>query len=84
MLFAPMALLLAFAPSALARTYSGEGLYGATNDKEITEWMFAVMIFFVLVIVVFSLLQAFLEHRKHAREDAAKARKSAVEWKGGW
>jgi hypothetical protein len=33
---------------------------------------------------VFSLLQAFLEHRKHAREDAAKARKSAVEWKGGW
>ena len=46
--------------------------------------MFIIMGLIVVIIVVFSLLQAWLDHRKHARQDAAKRRESAVEWKGGW
>jgi preprotein translocase subunit SecG len=77
-------LLLAVAPSALAVTHGGEGIYGPTNDAVITNAMFIVMGFFVTVIIVFSLLQGRLEHRKHARQDAAKHRASSKEWKGGW
>ena len=76
--------MLAFAPSALAVTHGGEGIYGPTNDKQITDAMFIVIAFFPTVIVVFSLIQAWLDHRKHARMDAEKRRASAVEWKGGW
>jgi hypothetical protein len=75
---------LALAPSALAHTYGGEGLWGPTNDKTITMAMFLVIALFPTVIVVFSLIQAWLDHRKHARFDAAKHRQSASEWKGGW
>ena len=39
---------------------------------------------FPVLIIVFSLIQSWLDHRKHARQDAAKRRESAVEWKGGW
>ena len=76
--------MLAFAPSALAVAHDGEGIYGPTNDKQITDAMFIVIAFFPTVIVVFSLIQAWLDHRKHARLDAEKRRASAVEWKGGW
>jgi uncharacterized membrane protein YdjX (TVP38/TMEM64 family) len=76
--------LLALAPSAFATTYGGQGIYGPTNDKDITLTMFIIMGLIVVIIVVFSLLQAWLDHRKHARQDAAKRRESAVEWKGGW
>jgi uncharacterized membrane protein len=75
---------LALCPSAFAVTHSGTGLYGPTNDAIITNAMFIIMGFFVVVIVVFSLIQARLDHRKHARLDAAKHRASAAEWKGGW
>jgi uncharacterized membrane protein len=76
--------LLALAPSALATTHGGQGIYGSTNDKDITLTMFIIMGLIVVIIVVFSLLQAGLDRRKHARQDAAKRRESAVEWKGGW
>jgi hypothetical protein len=76
--------MLALAPSALAVTHGGEGLYGPTDDLTITNAMFIVIGFFVVIIIVFSLIQGRLEHRKHARLDAAKRRESAVEWKGGW
>jgi uncharacterized membrane protein YdjX (TVP38/TMEM64 family) len=79
-----VAALLALAPSAFAVTHGGQGIYGPTNDKEITDTMFIIMGLLVVIIVAFSLLQAWLEHRKHARQDAAKRRESAVEWKGGW
>jgi uncharacterized membrane protein YdjX (TVP38/TMEM64 family) len=78
------AALLAIAPSAFATTYGGQGLYGPTNDLVITYAMFIIMGLIVVIIIVFSLLQAWLDHRKHARQDAAKRRESAVEWKGGW
>ena len=75
---------LAQAPSAFAVTHGGEGIFGPTNDSQITNAMFIVMAFFVVVIVTFSLIQGRLEHRKHARLDAAKRRASSEEWKGGW
>jgi preprotein translocase subunit SecG len=76
--------MLAVCPSAFAVTHGGEGLYGATNDAVITNTMFIVMGFFVVIIIVFSLIQGRLEHRKHARQDAARHRASSQEWKGGW
>jgi preprotein translocase subunit SecG len=76
--------MLVLSPSALAVTHGGEGLFGPTNDQNITNAMFIVIGFFVVIIIVFSLIQGRLEHRKHARQDAAKHRESAVEWKGGW
>ena len=84
LLLATATALLVFAPSALALTHSGQGIYGPTDDKTITTWMLGLLVFFPTVIVVFSLLQSWLDHRKHARFDAAKARESSAEWKGGW
>ncbi len=66
--------LLAFAPAAFAA--DGVGLWGRTDDKVITFASFAVMGFFVVVIVVFSLLQARLENRKdRAREELERLRR---------
>jgi len=76
--------MLALAPSALATTYGGQGIWGPTNDKTITNAMFIIIGLFPVLIIVFSLIQGWLEHRKHARVDAAKRRESAEEWKGGW
>ncbi|HEX3803186.1 MAG TPA: hypothetical protein VHV75_10120 [Solirubrobacteraceae bacterium] len=75
---------LALAPSALAVTHAGQGLWGPTNDLQITDVMFIIIGLFPVLIIVFSLLQAWLDHRKHARQDAAKNRSTSAEWKGGW
>ncbi len=76
--------MLAAAPSALATTHGGEGIWGPTSDQTITYAMFILIGLFPLLIIVFSLLQSWLDHRKHARVDAAKRRASSEEWKGGW
>jgi hypothetical protein len=83
-LAAALTTLLVYAPAAGATTYGGEGLFGETNDVVVTNAMFATIIFFPAVIVVFSLIQAYLDRRKHARLDAAKARSQSVDWRGGW
>ena len=70
--------------TALARGYSGEGFYGETSDKTITDAMFITIAFFPTVIVLFSLLQWRLDKRKHARMDAAKRRAANLDWRGGW
>jgi uncharacterized membrane protein len=75
---------LALAPSAFATTPGGQGLFGPTDGKQITNAMFILIGLFPVIIIVFSLIQAWLDHRKHARQDAAKHRASAAEWKGGW
>jgi uncharacterized membrane protein len=75
---------LTFAPAALAREDGGQGWYGESTDKAITSTMFLVIIFFPVVIVVFSLIHARLDKRKHARMDAAKRRAANVDWRGGW
>jgi hypothetical protein len=77
--------LLAVAPAALAHSDSGgQGWYGETTDKVITNSMFLVILFFPTIIIVFSLIQWRLEKRKHARMDAAKRRAKNVDWRGGW
>jgi uncharacterized membrane protein len=79
---------LAFAPAALASTSNGvgggQGWYGETSDKAITNAMFVVIIFFPTVIVIFSLIQGRLEKRKHAKMDAVKRRAANTDWRGGW
>jgi hypothetical protein len=56
-----LSLLLA-APAVAAE--GGEGLYGKTNDKVITNFGFGLMIGFVLLVTVLSVIQARLEKRK--------------------
>ena len=75
---------LAGAPAALATTHGGDGIWGPTSDKTITYTMFIIIGLFPVIIIVFSLIQGWLDHRKHARLDAAKRRASSAEWKGGW
>jgi uncharacterized membrane protein len=76
--------LLTVAPEALARQTGGEGFYGETTDKAITNAMFLTIIFFPTIIIIFSLIQWRLDKRKHARMDAAKARAASADWRGGW
>ena len=76
--------LLTFAPAAFAANDDGQGWYGETNDKVITNAMFLTIIFFPVLILVFNLIQWRLEKRKHSRMDAAKRRAANVDWRGGW
>jgi fatty acid desaturase len=82
MLFAGV--LLTFAPAAFAHANGGQGWFGESNDLQVTDVMFAVIIFFPTVIALFSLIQWRLDRRKHAREDAVKAREASADWRGGW
>lgn len=78
------AAMLVAAPSALATTHGGQGIWGASSDKTITYAMFILIGLFPLIVIVFSVIQGWLEHRKHARIDAARRREHSAEWKGGW
>jgi hypothetical protein len=82
-LLVSLAALMTLAPAALAGN-GGQGWYGETNDKAITNAMFLVIIFFPTVILVFSLIQWRLEKRKHAKLEAAKRRAASADWRGGW
>ncbi len=83
-LIAALAAVLVYAPDAAAITHGGQGLYGETNDVTITNAMFGTIAFFPVIIIVFSLIQGWLDHRKHARLDSAKRRAASVDWRGGW
>ena len=76
--------VLAFAPAALAHAPGGQGWYGETNDKVITNAMFITIAFFPTLILVLSLIQWRLDKRKHAKMDAAKRRAANADWRGGW
>jgi hypothetical protein len=76
--------LLTFAPAAFARDDGGQGWWGETNDKDITQVMFIVIAFFPTLILVLTLIQWRLDKRKHARMDAAKRREANADWRGGW
>jgi uncharacterized membrane protein len=75
---------LAVAPNALATTHGGQGIYGPTGGLLMTQVMLGLILFFPTIIVIFSIIQSRLDHRKHARMDAARRRETAEEWKGGW
>ena len=80
------ALLALSAPMALAQNGQdgGEGLYGETSDKVITNAGFFLIAFFPLFILAMSLIQWRLDKRKERRKAAEKARKARADLRGGW
>ena len=77
--------MLTIAPAAwAAESGGGQGWYGETNDKVITNVMFIVIAFFPALILVFSVIQWRLDKRKHAKMDASKRRAANADWRGGW
>jgi hypothetical protein len=80
-----VSLLALTAPAALAAPHDGgEGLWGETNDKVITNAGFFLIAFFPLFILVMSLIQGGLEKRKDRRKAADKARRARADQRGGW
>jgi preprotein translocase subunit SecG len=78
------ALLLGlWAPIAAAHD-GGEGLWGETNDKVITNAGFVLIAAFPLLIFVLSMIQWRLDKRKDARKAAEKARRARADVRGGW
>jgi hypothetical protein len=76
-------LLLMTAPAALAHD-GGEGWWGETNDRVVTNAGFILIAAFPTLILVVSLVQGRLERRKDARKAADKARKARADQRGGW
>ena len=80
-----LALLATSAPAAVAHD-GGEGWWGETNDKVITNAGFILIAFFPLFVAAMSLIQWRLEKRKDRRKAAAKALRSGdtARLRGGW
>lgn len=55
---------------------NGEGLLGETDDKIVTFFSLAVLLFFTTIIFVGSWVQAALERRKEARKAASLRRRT--------
>ena len=79
---ASVACLLLTVPVALAKNDHGEGTYGETNDKVVTNGGFILMAFLVSFVFVASIIQWRLERRKKQKWAAEKAR--AQRTRGGW
>jgi hypothetical protein len=81
-----LAAFFALAQSALAAKGfdGGEGTYGETNDKVVTDAAFIVIAFFPLLIFLCSMLQWRLDKRKERRKAAEKARRARADLRGGW
>ena len=60
---ATLAVSLALAGPAFAGK-GGEGVYGKTNDKVITNFGFGLMILFASLVIVLSAIQGLLSRRK--------------------
>ena len=72
------------APAALAHD-GGQGWYGETNDKVVTNAGFILIVFFPVFIFLMSMLQWRLEKRKERRKKAHKALAGEQQaWRGGW
>jgi hypothetical protein len=78
-----LALLAVAAPAALAHD-GGEGLWGETDDKVITNAGFILIAFFPVFVLLASLLQWQLDKRKERRKAAEKARRARADMRGGW
>src|SRR5829696_1203995 len=76
---AALAAVLLLAPAALAHD-GGQGTYGETNDKVITDAGFILIAFFPLFIFTMSMILWVLDRRKERRKSAHKK----VEFHGGW
>lgn len=62
---ATLVVSLALAAPAVAK--GGEGTYGKYDDKVVTNFGFALMIFFTVLVIVLSLAQSLLERRKRSK-----------------
>jgi hypothetical protein len=74
---------LVAAPAALAHD-GGEGLWGETNDKIVTNAGFILIAFFPLFVFLMSMLQMALDRRKDRRKKALKALAREDRARGGW
>jgi hypothetical protein len=81
---ATLLMLALLAPPALAQQVdnhdAGQGTYGEANDKVVTNAGFIIIIFFPVLVLLLSLLQAALDRRKARRKKHLPAR----DWAGGW
>jgi len=79
-----LVLLLVLAPAALAHD-GGQGWWGETNDKVVTNAGFILIVFFPLFVLLMSLLQGALDRRKERRKKIQKSLAREQEyWRGGW
>jgi hypothetical protein len=76
-------IVLASAPAALAHD-GGEGWWGETNDKVITNAGFVIIAAFPVLVLLLSLLQWRLDVRKERRKAAEKAHRARADLRGGW
>ncbi len=83
LLIAAVSLAL-LAPAALAAADHGEGLWGETDDKVVTNAGFLLIAFFPALALVLSLLQGRLDRRKAARKAAHKSSDGSGDRRGGW
>ena len=81
----PLALvvLLVLAPVALGHD-GGEGTYGETNDKVVTNAGFILIAFVPLFVFTMSMIQMSLDRRKDRRKAARKALAREDRVRGGW
>ena len=81
---AALVTLLVLAPAALAHD-GGEGWWGETNDKVVTNAGFILIVFFPVFVFLMSMLQGQLEKRKERRKKVHKQLAGEQEtWRGGW
>jgi hypothetical protein len=70
--------------STAGATNDGRGLYGATDDKVVTNAGFILIVAFPLFVFIASRIQAHLDKRKQARKAAAQSPISDAHLRGGW
>lgn len=75
--------LALLASSALAHD-GGQGWYGESDDKAVTNAGFILIAFFPLFILTMSLLQWRLDKRKERRKSAHKQLAGLQRFRGGW
>ena len=73
------------APVALASGHDGgEGWWGETNDKVVTNAGFVLIVGFPVLMLVLTLIQTRLDRRKDRRLAAEQARRERADLRGGW
>jgi hypothetical protein len=76
--------LLVLAPAALAHD-GGQGWYGETNDKVVTNAGFILIVFFPVFVFLMSMLQGHLDRRKARRKKLHQELAGEERaWRGGW